>query len=243
MPAAERPSNAERQRSGLIDRRLHRAATRLIALVVVIIAGLAALVWQNSAQATDTLDRRVADAFYARPGSAIRSLAAAVTLGGKPAVVIALTLVVAAWTWRRVHDPLLAAFCLVAVGASSLVEKVLKTVVGRSRPATALLAHETSRSFPSGHATGAAALATTVALLIVATRVPRRRTLLVLLAGYSLAVSASRLVLGVHFITDVIAGTAIGVGVPLGIAIVLTRLRHDAGEVASANAPKCAPQG
>lgn len=233
MPVAERPSNAERRRIGLIDRRLHRAAGRLIALGVVLVAGLAALVWQNSAQATDSLDRRVAHALYARPGSATRALAAAITLGGKPVVVIVLTLVVAAWMWRRLHDRLLAAFCPVAVGASSLVEKVLKTSVGRSRPATALLAHESSRSFPSGHATAAAALATTAALLIVASQLPRRRVLLVLLAAYSLAISSSRLVLGVHFLTDVVAGSAIGVGVPLTVAIALSRSRDDGGEPAS----------
>lgn len=214
------------QRSALIDRRLHRAATRLIGVGVVIVAALAALVWQNSAQATDSLDRQVATALYARPGSPTRSLFAAVTVGGKPVVVVALTLIVAAWAWRRHRDPILAAFCPIAVGASSLVEKALKTVVGRSRPATAMLAHESSRSFPSGHATAATALATTVALVLIATGLPRRRRLVAVLAAYSVVISASRLVLGVHFLTDVIAGTALGVGVPLAVALAVTSSRH-----------------
>lgn len=231
MPTAHRQPTAEVQQSALIDRRLHRAAWRLIALDAMIVAVLAALVWQNSANATDSVDRHVAVALYARPGSTVRSLFAALTVGGKPAVVVVLTLIVAAWTWRRLHDRVLAAFCPVAVAASSVVEKVLKTVVGRSRPATALLAHETSRSFPSGHATAAAALATTVTLLILTTRLRRWPLLFALLAAYSLAISASRLVLGVHFLSDVIAGSAIGVGVPIAVALALTlgRRQHDDG--------------
>ena len=223
MPA--QPSSSRNRRfsgSALLDRRLQRAASRLIGLGLVTITALAALVWQNSAQATDTVDRRVAAALYALPGSTVRLLFGAITVAGEPAVVIVLTLIVAAWTWRRLHDRVLAAFCPIAVAAASVVEEVLKTVVGRSRPATALLAHETSRSFPSGHATAGAALATTLTLLILATRPPRRRLLFALLAAYSLAISASRLVLGVHFLTDVIAGSAIGVAVPIAVALAVS---------------------
>ena len=210
----------------LIDQRLHRAALRLITLDVAVVAALAALVWQNTAASTDSLDRSVARALYAHPGTLVRSLFAAITFGGQPAVVGGLAVVVAVWAWRRLHHAVLTAFAPLAVAAASVIERVLKTAVGRSRPATALLAHVSGKSFPSGHATGAAAIATSVAFLVVAAQLPRRRIAIAGVAVYAAAISASRLVLGVHYLTDVIAGTAIGVGATLAVAIAITKSRR-----------------
>lgn len=135
-------------------------------------------------------------------------------------------LLVALSAWP-VKGPLLAAFAalqrgtlarrlsaagIVAAAAllGSLAATLSKLVVDRARPSAglgldALIAIPDTASFPSGHATTAAAAATALALLV-----PRWRILAVAVA---LFVGASRVLLGVHFVGDVLAGFALGIAV------------------------------
>lgn len=68
--------------------------------------------------------------------------------------------------------------------------------------------------FPSGHATGGAAAYLAIALLYDRLWTPRSRY--VAAAGAALAVAASRVVIEVHYLVDVLAGLAVGSGVVLG---------------------------
>ena len=71
------------------------------------------------------------------------------------------------------------------------------------------LATESTFSFPSGHALVSLAVYGSIAL-VVSRRLPRRRDRILLLAATGLLVLAigfSRLYLGVHFLSDVLAGT------------------------------------
>jgi undecaprenyl-diphosphatase len=110
-------------------------------------------------------------------------------------------------------------FVVLSVGGSGLLAWLLKNAVGRARPLTAdtlvWLQHPfafTARfaSFPSGHATTAGATAVVLALLF-----PRRAGLIFTVCG---VVAASRVVVGMHFPSDVAAGFAFGAGVTLLIA-------------------------
>lgn len=62
-----------------------------------------------------------------------------------------------------------------------------------------------STSYPSGHATAAATTAVALALVV------RRRPAVVAAAGLALAVAASRVFLGAHYPSDVVAGLLLGV--------------------------------
>jgi membrane-associated phospholipid phosphatase len=90
------------------------------------------------------------------------------------------------------------------VGAATLTAEVLKVVLAHPRFAAGLGSHQLGgAAFPSGHATGAMALA--LAAVLVAT--PRLRPLAVAAgAAYAIAVSTSILVLGWHFPSDVFGG-------------------------------------
>ena len=66
-------------------------------------------------------------------------------------------------------------------------------------------------SFPSGHSATAAALYAAVALVLARGRSPRTRALLAGgAAGIAVGVACSRVMLGVHWLSDVIAGLAFG---------------------------------
>jgi undecaprenyl-diphosphatase len=81
------------------------------------------------------------------------------------------------------------------------------------RPTANPVAHTLGPSFPSGHTTGAAACFAAFALVLGR---GRSRNVQALLAGgavfVAIAVGASRVLLGVHWLTDVIGGLALGWG-------------------------------
>ncbi len=99
-----------------------------------------------------------------------------------------------------------------AVGAQLLVP-VLKSIYDRPRPQAGSPIHvPSSASFPSGHATSGIALFGAFAL-IAAGRAGSPRSAAGLLAGglfVGVAVGASRVVLNVHFVSDVLAGFCVG---------------------------------
>ncbi|HHU67095.1 phosphatase PAP2 family protein [Corynebacterium sp.] len=102
-----------------------------------------------------------------------------------------------------------------AVLAANLISHLLKRLIGRERPPVEeWLIEVGNQALPSGHATGTAAFATALTLLLWARggwwRVP-----VVASWGLSVLVGLSRLVLHVHWASDVLAGWVLGVGVAL----------------------------
>ena len=97
---------------------------------------------------------------------------------------------------------------LLAVLVNSLAVRVLKGAIGRERPAGAAELVTSGASFPSGHAAGAL-LVYGLLLWIVLPLVARRRWRAVLaVAGGVLigAIVVSRVLLRVHFVSDVVGG-------------------------------------
>jgi undecaprenyl-diphosphatase len=101
----------------------------------------------------------------------------------------------------------------VAEGLELLSSTVLKALVGRPRPPDGLV-HPVSSAFPSGHA--AYAGATCVALVLLFT-VPgaQRRAWWVLAAVGIIGMAWSRTYLQVHWLSDVVGGSLLGIGVAL----------------------------
>lgn len=111
----------------------------------------------------------------------------------------------------------------VCCGASLVY--LLKITVGRERPALWEAQWYWGSSFPSGHTLSMAAFATAAAL--VAGRLwPRTRVpALALALMWVLLVGFSRLVLGVHWPTDVVAAACLGAAIPLGFSFSLQHRR------------------
>jgi membrane-associated phospholipid phosphatase len=106
----------------------------------------------------------------------------------------------------------LAAWVL-AIATSEAATTVMKVAYGRQRPELTL---EITRSaaFPSGHASAAAVTATTLVLLFTRPGVARRRWALVAAALVAL-MAASRVYLRVHWLSDVLMGTLVGMAAGL----------------------------
>ena len=110
--------------------------------------------------------------------------------------------------WKRPADDL--ALIVIAAG-SALVPSVVKLVVARPRPTIEHLTHLSSLSFPSEHTTQAAAIYLTIAILLSKDLKRGWRDLLIVIAiVIALGVAWSRVYLGVHYPTDVVAGLVLG---------------------------------
>lgn len=130
---------------------------------------------------------------------------------------IALVLVLAAR--RRVRD---AVFAMLALGGSALLNVVAKQAFRRERPALwESVAPEATYSFPSGHAMGSATLACVVVLLCWHRR--ERAAVLVIAGLFVLGVGLSRVYLGVHYPSDIVAGWSAALAWTLAVHVAMRR--------------------
>ena len=136
---------------------------------------------------------------------------------GSTRVVVVVTLVAAALSWRRC--PRLAVAILVIAVARPLAEATLKELVSRDRPSGDRLVPGRGYSFPSGHPLATAA-SWGMLPLVVALYTRRRAVwwgIAIGVWGLAVLVAVSRVWLGVHWTSDVVAGLALAV---LGVALV-----------------------
>jgi len=172
------------------------------------------------------LDRGVLDAVVRHRVRWLDVVARVVTeIGGF--WVLTAVVIVCAIVWRRRVGDWTGSVVLVTVGlAASWLTSLLKAGFERPRPPIDLrLTQAGGYALPSGHSLQSAAIWGTVAVL-VASQVPRalRRRAWSAAAAMAFAVGLSRIYLGVHWTTDVLAGWAIG-AVLVAVAGVAMRSR------------------
>jgi undecaprenyl-diphosphatase len=133
---------------------------------------------------------------------------------GSTAVLTFLTLAVVGYLafTRRGHAALMV---LGAVLSGTLVSQLLK--IGFARPRPDLVPHATevfTASFPSGHAMMSAVVYLTLGVLLARTESRRRvkSYVMAVAAVLTMLVGLSRIYLGVHWPSDVVAGWALGAG-------------------------------
>jgi len=143
-------------------------------------------------------------------------------------------LVMLLWLARRRFE---AAQLVCTLATSSLVVYVAKTAVGRVRPALWDTQWFWGSSFPSGHTLSTAAFATAAFLCVARTWPSLRIPAAIIAAGWVVTVGFSRLVLGVHWPTDVIAAACAGILVAAGINAALAAAWRDGSRAAAAAFP------
>ncbi|HVI36278.1 MAG TPA: phosphatase PAP2 family protein, partial [Gaiellales bacterium] len=127
--------------------------------------------------------------------------------------VIVIGLVVAIVEMMRLPSRWIPVFLIVVAAGDSLVTTTIKELVDRARPAIDPAAAALGPSFPSGHSSTAAAFYAGLALLAGRRRPDRTKAVLAGCAvGIAVAVASSRVLLDLHWLSDVVGGLMLGWG-------------------------------
>ena len=193
-----------------------------LGLWLLVVLPLALLVRARWAPLLD-FDRSVVDALepLAARSSAYQVVLNVVTTPGTSWFRFLVLAPVVVWAFRT-HRARLGWLLVVAGGSVGLLAVLVKDVVGRMRPDVPHPIYASdSLSFPSGHASG---IVTLVGLLLIAfLRLQQPRVRVVSILGsvlLVLAVGWTRMALGAHYPSDVLAGFAFGAGLVLILAAV-----------------------
>ena len=134
-----------------------------------------------------------------------------VTTLGEPTVVVILAAALAALETARTGSRWVVPFLVVVVAGNGIVTTTIKHLADRVRPSLNPIAETLGPSFPSGHSSWAAAFFAAAALLLCRGRGRSARAAIAgVAAGLAVCVAGSRVLLGVHWLSDVIAGVALG---------------------------------
>jgi membrane-associated phospholipid phosphatase len=187
-----------------------------VALVAIVVAGLVVAALAVAVRHYEGLsDMDSAAALWAnRHTSALqhRLLEDVSTLASTGGVIV-IAVVVGVVEWARVPTRTIPAFLVVVTVGDSLVTNAVKGAIDRARPAIDPVAATLGPSFPSGHSSTAASLFAAVALLAGRRRGVRARAVLAGAAvGLAVAVACSRVMLDLHWTSDVVGGLALGWG-------------------------------
>jgi undecaprenyl-diphosphatase len=188
----------------------------IVTLVITVLLGITAA---SNPEWLLRIDQPVSEWLRGWEGSL--SLAKVVTHLGSPNLAIAVGVVAVAFLWRRCRA---SAFTLgVLVAAALTVDTMLKVVVDRARPPNPAVSTGLG-SFPSGHVIHAVIIFGLVPFLlwILTNRPGVLRLGFVVFAVVVLLVAWSRVRLGAHWPSDVIASLFIGASLLLGAEQLLT---------------------
>ncbi|MCA9335754.1 MAG: phosphatase PAP2 family protein [Candidatus Saccharibacteria bacterium] len=216
--------------TGTITKKQARFSAGLLGayvLVTLCALGFVRLAWEVRERETLGFDEAVLTAINHASTPFLNSfMPIATDVGGFVGVtlltVVLLGLFIAKNEYRR------ALLVVVSVAGAALLNIVLKLVFARDRPDLwEQLVHEAGYSFPSGHAMASAALGLALAVALWNSR--WRWWGLVFAVVYIAFVGYSRLYLGVHYPTDILAGWLVSGVWVLAIALLIrSKLGHQA---------------
>lgn len=193
--------------------------TAVVAVVLLVLAGVLVAVAFTGGLLVD--DHGLLDGAVAGRSPGLNTAAVVLTTVGSTAAMAVLAVVVGGVLFCRGLRAE-GVFLVATTGTASLVFTVVKDLLDRPRPPAELqVVRETNASLPSGHATMSAAVIGAIVILAWPHLAALGRVLAVAAAvAWVGAVGATRIYLGVHWFSDVLAGWTLGLGwVSLGAAI------------------------
>jgi undecaprenyl-diphosphatase len=185
-----------------------------VALGVVIFGGFAigplAYLVRTNARLVD-LDASVAQWGADHASSVSERGLTLITQLGETWLVCVLAIVLSVVAFLRQRNRWIPVFLLTVLVGQWLLTNGIKQLLDRVRPTLNPIAETLGPSFPSGHTTAAAAFFAAAALVLGRGVRPQGRAVLAgAAAGIAVAVACSRIFLGVHWLTDTIAGLFLG---------------------------------
>jgi membrane-associated phospholipid phosphatase len=218
---ARRAGEAVRPHRGLrrhlarrVDRDVASGLLLTLALAATLIGGLVlgtlALLVRRAAFIQHVDNSIAAWAYGHRSGASTSGLHAITNLGNIRLVIVFAVLVVLIDAFRsRSGWPAL--FLVVVLAGMELADTGVKDLVDRVRPTLDPVAATLGPSFPSGHSATAAAFYAAAALIIGRTlRRPARQIFIAAAVAITVGVAASRVLLDLHWTSDVVGGLALG---------------------------------
>ena len=194
----------------------------LVTGVLLLVVGLVAGFTVNSIGARSTGELGLDVSIAGHRDGVLSALARFVNIGIGPVIAPILLLIGCAIAWRRSRFVAVSVAGLTIAGWLSV--ELGKVLVHRARPpmtaVQALVTETKADSYPSGHTAFAAAFVFAVAATLV---LAGRRTRMVWLVGvpFIVVVGASRLYLGAHYLTDVVASVVFAGGTVLIVIAIL----------------------
>jgi undecaprenyl-diphosphatase len=187
------------------------AALLVFVLAGAIVSVLALLVRSN--EALSDLDAAAARWAHDHTSPLGHDILSGISLLASTEGVIVIGVVAGIIEMIRVPTRWLPLFLVVVPVGDSLITNMVKGIVDRTRPAFDPAAAALGPSFPSGHSSTAAAFYAALALLAWRRRPARVRNILAGAAvGIAVAVACSRVLLDLHWLSDVVGGLALGWG-------------------------------
>lgn len=173
------------------------------------------------------VDRVVKGLFSGVPDSLDPIFIAITHLGDKKGVGIT-ALIMVMWLLFKRRDFFAMGIFALAVAFGNELNKFLKVLIGRERPSLEHLVHVKSLSFPSGHAMVGSILYIMIAFFLLKEykNPVARRIIVGLSAAVVLLIGASRIILNVHYPTDILGGYAFGFLWSALFMLVFDRLRE-----------------
>jgi undecaprenyl-diphosphatase len=174
-----------------------------------LVSVLALLVRRN--ELLSGIDSSAADWAHANNDQLTHRLLEAVTWMASTPGAICSTAVAGAIEWYRIRSRWIPVFLVVVMIGDPVATNLVKGFIDRARPTLDPAAATLGPSFPSGHSSTAAAMFAAIALLAGRGRSIRVRAILVGVAvGLAVAVACSRVLLDLHWVSDVVGGLALG---------------------------------
>lgn len=191
-----------------------------LALVALVLVAGSVVTWIGAAPFDDDVVRAARDLRDDRTGALMRwaSEVGYVRILGPIAGLIACVAGGLLHRWRS------ALLVPTATIVTSLLNRLLKELFDRARPADGVEILAAGFSMPSGHAAVSSAFVTSIILAVPSVRA--RLWLVPVAVAFAGVVGASRVILGVHYPTDVVAGWCLGAGIALVTRDLLNRPDH-----------------
>jgi undecaprenyl-diphosphatase len=208
-----------------------RSFPLVLAIVLWVLAGslfvaLAVPGWRDAVQAVD--DEVLQLAIDTEQAALVASAKVMDVVGGTwgtTTVILGVALMLAL---RRRWEALIT--WAIAMGLSQVMIGPVKALYGRARPpgelplpADIALVHTSGYSFPSGHSVAGAAIAVALVIVLVPAG-PKRRLLEFAAAAFAVLMGLSRVYLRAHWLSDVVAGVALGAAASIVAAIVVHQI-------------------